>query len=241
MDDDDWWLPGFLDATIAQLEADPELGVVFTSFFHSAGGVADRRATRRLPRAVTTDFLTTFLRGDAPLGLSFAVMRREVWEESERAQPLPDDATVDAMVWLRAAQAGWPFYFLHDRLGVYRMHAGQMSHRSEFVRERAVRVWESFEFDDPEAELLRRRRLREALLERANLKLLQGRVRAALEDVRGARTVFPKRFGERDALALLGVRRGPTRLIARNVRLARLAFAMWPILTRFDRWSEPQQ
>ena len=23
--------------------------------------------------------------------------------------------------------------------------------------------------------------------------------------------------------------------------LARLAFAMWPILTRFDRWSEPQQ
>ena len=239
MDDDDWWLPGFLDATIAQLEADPALGVVFTSFFHSAGGVLITRDWT-LPEGRHDGFLTTFLRG-APLGLSFAVMRREVWEESERAQPLPDDATVDAMVWLRAAQAGWPFYFLHDRLGVYRMHAGQMSHRSEFVRERAVRVWESFEFDDPEAELLRRRRLREALLERANLKLLQGRVRAALEDVRGARTVFPKRFGERDALALLGVRRGPTRLIARNVRLARLAFAMWPILTRFDRWSEPQQ
>jgi hypothetical protein len=237
MDDDDWWLPGFLDATIARLDADPAVGVAFTSFFHSAGGALVARDWT-LPEGRHDRFLTTFLRG-APLGLSFAVMRREVWEESERTKPLPDDAAVDAMVWIRAAQAGWPFYFLHDRLGVYRMHPGQMSHRTEFVRERALRVWESFEFDDPEAEMLRRRRLREALLERANLKLLQGRVRAALEDVRRARAVFPKRFGERDALALLGMRRGPTRLIARHVRFARLAFAVWPVLTRFDRWSEP--
>jgi glycosyltransferase involved in cell wall biosynthesis len=238
MDDDDWWLPGFLAATTARLDADPALGVAFSSFFHSAGGVLCARDWT-LPAGRHDEFLPTFLRG-APIGLSFAVMRREVWEESERAQPLRDDAAVDAMVWIRAAQAGWPFYFLPERLGVYRMHAGQMSNRMEFVRDRAVRLWETFRFDDPEAELFRRRRLREALLERANLRLRQGRVGAAYEDIRGARAVFPKSYGVRDVLALLGIRRGPTRLMARHAWVARSAFALWPVVTHFDRWTEPQ-
>jgi hypothetical protein len=238
MDDDDWWLPGFLDATIARLEADPELGVVFTNFFHSAGGALCTRDST-FAEGRHDDFLTTFLRGDAPIGISFAVMRREVWEESERAQPLQDDAAVDATVWMRAAQAGWPFYFIPDRLGVYRLHAGQMSHRAEFVRDRAVRVWELFSFDDPEAETLRRRRLREAYLERANLRIRHGQARAALADVRAARSTFHKWFGARDALALLGARRGPGRLMARNVWVARAAFAVWPLLTHFERWAKP--
>jgi glycosyltransferase involved in cell wall biosynthesis len=238
MDDDDWWLPGFLDATVSRLEADPSLGVAFTGFFHSAGGALCTRETS-LAAGRHDDFLTTFLRGDAPIGVSFAVLRHEVWEEGERAQPLPDDAAVDAMLWIRAAQAGWPFYFVPDRLGVYRMHAGQMSHRAEFVRDRSVRVWEAFRFEDPEAEMLRRRRLREAFLERANLRIRRGRVGAALADVRAARSTFHKRFGARDALALLGVRRGPMRLMARHAWVARTAFALWPVLTHFERVAKP--
>jgi len=236
MDDDDWWLPGFLDATTAALDADPALGVVFTNVFHSVGGALCARDAA-FPPGRHDRFLPLFLRG-APIGLSFAVMRREVWEQSEQVRPLPDDASVDATVWIRAAEAGWPFYFLPERLGVYRMHAGQMSHRSEFVRERAVRVWEGSRFDDPEAEFFRRRRLREALLERANLRLRQGRVRAAFDDVREARRVFAKRFGERDVLALVGLRRGPTRLMARHPWLTRTAFKVWPVITHFDRWSD---
>ena len=238
MDDDDWWLPGFLDKATARLDADPELGVVFANHFHSVRGTLCAREYA-LAEGRHDDFLMTILRGGAPLGLSFALMRREAWQEGERVQPLRDDAAVDAMVWLRTAHAGWPFYFLRERLGVYRMHAGQMSHRAEFVRERAVRVWQAFQFDDPEAELLRRRRLREAFLERANLRMRQGRIRAGIDDIQRARSVYPKRFRERDALALLGVRRGPTRLMARDVRLTRLAFAAWPVLTYFDRWTEP--
>jgi glycosyltransferase involved in cell wall biosynthesis len=238
MDDDDWWLPGFLDTTVSRLEADRSLGVAFTGFFHSAGGALCSRETSLAPGR-HDDFLTTFLRGDAPIGVSFALIRREVWEESESAQPLLDDAAVDAMLWMRAAQAGWPFYFVPERLGVYRMHAGQMSHRASFVRDRAVRAWEAFRFDDPAAERLRRRRLREAHLERANLHLRHGRVRVALGDVRAARSMFRKRFGARDALALLGVRRGPARLMARHVWVARAAFAVWPVLTHFERWAKP--
>lgn len=238
MDDDDWWLPGFLDATIARLEADSELGVVFTAHFNSAAGVLVTRDTS-FAEGRHDGFLTEFLRGEAPIGVSFAVIRREAWEESERAKPLQDDAAVDAMVWMRVAQAGWPFYFVPDRLGVYRMHSAQMSHRAEFVRDRAVRVWQLFSFDAPEAEMLRCRRLREAYLERANLRLRGGRVRAAFADVREARATFRKPFGARDALALLGARRGPARLMARYTWIARIAFAVWPVLTHFERWAKP--
>jgi hypothetical protein len=213
--------------------------VVFTNFFYSAGGALCTREST-FAEGRHDRFLTTFLRGDAPIGLSFAVMRREVWEGSEQAEPLPDDAAVDAMVWMRAAESGWPFYFVREQLGVYRLHAAQMSHRAEFVRDRAVRVWQRFRFDDPEAEMLRRRRLREAYLERANLRIRRGRARAALADVSAARSTFRKSFGARDALALLGVRRGPGRLMARNVWVARAAFAAWPLLTHFERWAKPQ-
>jgi glycosyltransferase involved in cell wall biosynthesis len=232
MDDDDRWLPGFLDATIARLDADPQLGIAFTNFFYDAAGCLCTRDWA-LAEGRHDEFLTAVLRG-APLGLSFAVMRLEVWEDGERRHPLCDDATVDGALWLRAADAGWPFYFLRERLAVYRMHPGQMSHRAELVRERAIRMWESFSFDDPEAERLRRLRLGEALLERANLRIRQRRFAAALDDLRRASAVSTKSFGEREVVALLGLRRAAARLLARHVQLARPAFAVWPALARFD-------
>jgi glycosyltransferase involved in cell wall biosynthesis len=235
MDDDDWWLPGFLDATVSRLDADPSLGVVFTNFFH---GVRDTLCARETAFAEGRHerFLTAFLRGEAPIGVSFAVLRREVWEDGERAHPLREDAPVDTTLWLRSAQAGWPFYFVRARLGVYRLHANQMSLGGGSTLDRGVGVWEAFRFEDPEAETLRRRRLREAYLERANLYLRRRRLPDAVVELRAARAAFPKRFGVRDALALLGIRRGPQRLMARSPRVARLAFAAWPVLTRFDQW-----
>src|SRR5215216_1228684 len=38
LDDDDRWLPGFLEATTALLDQDPEVGIAFTNFFYDVGG-----------------------------------------------------------------------------------------------------------------------------------------------------------------------------------------------------------
>ena len=43
LDDDDRLLPGYLDAVIARLDEDPTVGIVFTSWFHEAGGRLHRR------------------------------------------------------------------------------------------------------------------------------------------------------------------------------------------------------
>jgi glycosyltransferase involved in cell wall biosynthesis len=235
LDDDDRMLPGYLDATVSRLERDPRVGIVFTNWFHEAGG---RLHEREWPLAGGRhdDFLAEILRG-CPANLSAALIRREAWEEGERRHPIRDDASVDMTVWMRTAEAGWSFHFVDERLVVYGVHPGQVSHQEELIRERAVRVWSRFRFDDPECERLRRLRVAEALLDRANLRLRQGRLRAAGRDVRSARRVAPEGLGERGLVALIGARHGAARLFARHPRLVRPAFSAWRLLRRIDRFG----
>lgn len=235
MDDDDRWLPGFLDSTIECLNAHPDVGIVFTNYFNDAGGrLCERRWS--LPGGRHDRFLTTFIRG-CPIGLSFALVRRAVWEEGETLHALRDDALVDGTLWMRAADAGWPFYFIDSRLGVWRWHPGQSIHEGELFCERAMRMWASFRFADPEAERLRSLRLAEAHLERANLRLRGRLFRAALDDVRAACASSPNWLGERGLVALFGLRRGAARLLARHPRLVQPAFSTWRLLERFDRFG----
>jgi hypothetical protein len=235
MDDDDWWLPGFLDSTIAQLEADPSIGVVFTNYLYGAGG---RLCARRWPLADGRHdaFLRTILRGTL-IAVSFSLIRREIWEKGEERHPLRDEATVDYTLWLRTAAAGWPFYFLGEPLGVYRMHPGQMTQDAAVVGERMIGMWESFDFEDPEAERLRRLRLAEALLERAHRRLRRGQVRAALGDIKVARENMPNWLGERGLVALFGLRRVAARFLVRHPRVVQPAFTAWGVLGRFDRFG----
>jgi glycosyltransferase involved in cell wall biosynthesis len=235
LDDDDRLLPGYLDATIGRLDADPALGVVFTNYFYEAGG---RRHKRRWPveGGRHDDFLPAILRG-CPIHPSVALIRREAWEDGERRHPLRDDTFADMTMWMRAADAGWPFHFVDARLAVYALHAGQVVHREQHMRDRYVRLWDSFRFDDPECERLRRRRLAEALLARANLHLRRRRVRAAARDVRSARAVAPGPLRERELVAVLGARQAAARLIAGHPRLVRPAFAAWRVLQRADRFG----
>jgi glycosyltransferase involved in cell wall biosynthesis len=235
LDDDDRLLPGYLDATIGRLDADPGLGVVFTNYFYEAGG---QLRERHWPIAGGrhNDFLPNILRG-CPLTPSAVLIRREAWEDGELRHPLRDDTFADMTMWMRAAEAGWPFHFVDERLAVYAFHAGQTVHREQHMRDHSARLWASFRFDDPECERLRRRRLAEALLARANLHLRRRRPRAAGRDVRAARRALQGRFGEREVVALLGARQAAARLLATHPRLVQPAFAAWRHLQRLDRFG----
>jgi glycosyltransferase involved in cell wall biosynthesis len=234
LDDDDRLLPGYLDAVIACLDEDPSLGIAFTNWFHEAGG---QLHSRQWPLAGGRhdDFLRTIL-GGCPVTSSTALMRREAWEDGERRHPLRDDASVDMAVWMRAADAGWPFYFVDSRLVVHGIHPDQISHDEDLIRERAVQVWAGFRFDDPECERLRLQRVAEALLDRGNLRLRRRRLRGAFRDLRAARRIAPGRMGERGLVALLGARHGAARILARHPQLMRPAFAAWRLLRRVDRF-----
>jgi glycosyltransferase involved in cell wall biosynthesis len=233
LDDDDRLLPGYLDATIGRLDADPSAGVAFTNYFYEAGG---RLHQRKWPLAGGRHdrFLPAILRG-CPIAPSAALIRRAAWEDGERRHPLRDDTFADATMWMRAAEAGWAFHFVDDRLAVYAVHPGQTMHRQQHVRDRSVRLWDSFRFDDAECERLRRRRLAEALLARANLHLRRRRIASAARDVRAARATAPGRFGEREVVALLGARQFAARLLARHPVLVGPALSAWRFLQRLDR------
>jgi hypothetical protein len=106
------------------------------------------------------------------------------------------------------------------------------------MRDRYVRLWESFRFDDDaECERLRRRRLAEALLARANLHVRRRRLLSAGADVRAAREAAGGSLGERELVALLGARQAAARLLARHPRLVGPAFSAWRVLQRADRFG----
>jgi glycosyltransferase involved in cell wall biosynthesis len=233
LDDDDRLLPGYLDATIARLDADSALGVVFTNYFYEAGGGLHEREWP-VAGGRHDAFLAQILRG-CPLHPSVALIRREAWEDGERRHPLRDDTFADMTMWMRAAEAGWAFHFVDERLAVYALHPGQAVHREDDMRDRHVRLWSSFRFDDPECERLRRRKLAEALLARANLRLRRRDLRAAGRDARAGARVAPGRLGERELVALLGARQLAARLIAGHPRLVEPAFSAWRVLQRLDR------
>jgi hypothetical protein len=232
LDDDDRWLPGFLDATIRVLEDDPGVGIVFTNFFYDAGGRL-RQRDWDLAEGRHDRFLVEFLRG-SPIILSAALIRRTTWEDGERQEPLPLDALADGTIWRRAAVAGWPFYFIDRRLAVYRLHPNQRS-RQERLHDATIATWSSFDSADPECEGLRRRRVAEAFLARAGFRLRRGRMRAVLQDLRAARAVHPGWFGERGLVALLGLRPAVWRTFARHPRVVGPALRAWGALRRLDR------
>lgn len=234
LDDDDRLLPGYLDATIDALDADPSVGIAFTNYFYEAGGRLHERAWP-IAGGRHELFLPAILRG-CPILPSVALIRRAAWDDGERRHPLRADTFADLTMWMRAADAGWAFHFVDERLAVYALHPGQVVHREQDMRDRHVRLWGGFRFDDAECERLRRRRLAESLLTRANLHLRRRRIRSAARDVRAARAAAGGRLGEREVVALLGARPFAARLLATHPRLVGPAFSAWRVLQRLDRF-----
>ena len=224
LDEDDTWLPAFLTTTVGRLRADARTGVVFTDCFLDVGG---RRTRRRLalPTGPQDRFAARVL--DHSIPPSTAILRREVWDDGERALPLEPGMVADWTVWLRAADAGWRFDYVDEPLAVYRLHPGQMSWNEALLPTRQIATLQAFRFEDPAAERLRRARLAEAHLKRLGANLRRGRVRGGMADLRAARSAAPGRLGVRGLLAFSGARSTAMRWGSRHPRLIGPARVVW--------------
>ena len=131
--DDDWFTPGHLKASVAYLEAHPEVGLVHSGFIDvtEAQGTAHKLARpARFPRTriVTPQNLLGYLTRyyDWPFHPSTLVLRRAVWERTGPFDPAYALADTD---WFTRAAERFPAAML-ARHGVYnRRHAGNWSNR----------------------------------------------------------------------------------------------------------------
>jgi glycosyltransferase involved in cell wall biosynthesis len=203
LNDDDRWLPGFLAAAVDAFDRHPGIGVAFTDDYLEAGA---RRVRRRLPFTAGRHdhFLPELLAHSMPA--SSTVMLREAWEEGERTLPLSATFTGDTLRWLRAADAGWAFYYIGEPLGVSGVSARQVSWSDEKLPTREIASFDAFRFADPACETLRRARVAEFLMARAHVHVVRRRFRAAWSDIGRAHRVAPHPLGLRAGLALSGAR-----------------------------------
>jgi glycosyltransferase involved in cell wall biosynthesis len=225
LDDDDRWLPGFLEAVVEAFRREPDAGVVFTDQFWEITGRRIRRHFAAAPGRQRDALPMLFERSIPP---SATVLRREVWEQGERDLPLADFGIGDATIWLRAAQAGWPFVHVPRPLSVYRWHARQMSWSDPRIAERYAATLERFAFREPSHERMRRARLAEARWAQAGVHLRGLRLRDARDAARAARRAAP--MGVRGLIALTGLRPFVARRLAAHPVLFRAAIATWPRL-----------
>jgi glycosyltransferase involved in cell wall biosynthesis len=222
LNDDDEWLPEFLASAVARLDQDPTLGVVFADSFWEFGGHEVTFPWPFAPGRHPTFLAETLERG---VPCSATLLRRAVWEEGERALPLEPDMVGDALVWLRAAAAGWPFFYLAEPLAVIHIHPDQVSWGSAYPA-RAITTFEAFRFTG-ECERLRRARIAELRLAIARGHLLRGEPMSALREIRRSRRVAPAGLGIRGVLALTGTREVGIRLGAAHPRLLARALTVW--------------
>jgi glycosyltransferase involved in cell wall biosynthesis len=217
--DDDLLLPGFLDATVPVLEADASIGVAYTNnYYVCAPETVERRCD--LVGGRYQPFVEPLLRHAPAVPISAAIMRQEVWHQ---VKPLPDLLSADLVMYLRAAIAGWAFYYIDEPLMSYRVHAGQQTGQPGRFRSDLVDAWSLFEFpDDRVCEDLRRRYLAQSLTGRAAEHLKAGRTQEAASDLRAARALGVSGGARQSLLAAL----------ARQKELVAPALWLWRAVRR---------
>jgi GT2 family glycosyltransferase len=174
--DDDYWLPGFLSNALGAFAAAPDLGIVFTNHFFENGVRTKRECPLMAGRH--DDFAVKLLRYN-PVPISSSLIRRQVWDT---VGPLPKTDAFDFVLWGRASESGFPFFYVDEPLMVYKSNPDGLSAKRSF-RNQTVVALESLHFSDPEAHALLRRRLDAALYSRAKGRLAEGKPLAAVADL----------------------------------------------------------
>jgi glycosyltransferase involved in cell wall biosynthesis len=204
LDDDDRWHPDFLASVLAAFEADRDLGLVFSDYYLVIGEHRARRGVGLCPGR-HDDLLNEILMR-SPIAPSAAVFRRRLWDEGEAAFPLLDHALGAATIFISAAAAGWPMFYVDEPLMDYRLHAEQAAWKPDSLR-KAIATLERFSFDDERCEATRRNRLAHARMAVAGCELRAGRARHAAHSVRAARRALQAPLAPAHWLSLSGVRR----------------------------------
>jgi glycosyltransferase involved in cell wall biosynthesis len=140
LDSDDTWLPGFLSATVARLEAEPHLGAVHTGFYFvdEQGARLPQMSVETVPDDQMYDRLL-----DGEFFVPAAVVtRRECFDRVG----LFDEAfrgSEDWDIWLRVARQ-YRFAGIPTPLVNYRMHGSNMSKDPEYMLRYQLIVVEKF-------------------------------------------------------------------------------------------------
>ncbi len=185
INDDDCYLPNFLECCLDVFERMPDLGLVFANLYLDDGlhlRVRDCDLAAGRHDAWEYEFMRTL-----PVPFSASMFRREVWQQ---IRPLPQTFAADAVLFARMVRDGWPAFYLDQPLVVYREHRGAWS-GSETFRTEVVSAWENISFANVRAETLRRRKLADALLNRAAQSIRLGHARAARADIAHAEALGP--------------------------------------------------
>ena len=186
--DDDRFLSGYISRMVRQLEADPTVGIVFSDCWIDHGTPPWTRRDVAFRRGRYEQFLPHVIRYGYFIP-STTMMRREVWERSTRSWP--DLVIGDLAMYIDAAEAGWPFFYLDEPLVVYRQHPAQIGFDEARQRDHAVRFWDALQFADPEAEQLRTEKLAHWLIARAGVRLKEGDADGAKADLFRAHALSP--------------------------------------------------
>jgi len=203
--DDDILLPGFLSAIVPILQADSTIGVAYSNNYFARGPELVARACD-LPGGRHQPFLGPLLLHAPAVPISAAVMRGEVWEQ---VKPLPDLLSADLVMYLRAASAGWAFYYVDEPLMSYRVHADQQTGQPDRFRSDLVEAWNLFEFSEPECERMRRYYLAAAMTGRAAEHIKAGRRDKAAADLAQVRALGAGGGARQVALTALSRRGAP--------------------------------
>jgi glycosyltransferase involved in cell wall biosynthesis len=199
--DDDRFLRTYVGTVAGHLTADPSLGVVLADRWIDDGLGAYRRLRTGLAPGRYERFLPQVLLHDHFVP-SATMVRREVWDG--RRQDWPALTCGDLALFVDAALAGWPLLYVDEPLVIYRMHPAQIGGDETGTRHDLVSLWDSYRFDDPATERLRRQKLAHWLVARAGAHLKEGRPAEADADLRRARELDRRRRGPREhALSLL--------------------------------------
>jgi glycosyltransferase involved in cell wall biosynthesis len=131
--DDDRWLPGHLEQSLAFLEAHPEIGLVHSGFTDAVETVdsvelVPRRLRAKTPLVIDRQSLAWYMTRyfDWPFHSSTLVLRREVWEQTGRFDPAYALADTD---WFVRVAERFQVALLPVDGAINRRHAGNWSNR----------------------------------------------------------------------------------------------------------------
>lgn len=195
--DDDVWEPQYLLRASTVLEQHSDVGIVLAGAVETGPNGEPLGARRNTMRhGIQADPLSKFLHRDFMMLLpSLSVFRQEALRCNTR--PWPDVIAADLTMYVDAVRAGWNVYYLDEPLVRYRIHPHQIGTNDLAHRHALVTVWNGYAFPDRRHEALRRKRVSEALVERAGAYLRLNASANVRDDLLLARRIDSRAVGLR--------------------------------------------
>lgn len=225
LDDDNRYLPTFLETTVKALETTPEAALVFVDeWFINEDGRRNVAMTKEQCRHYGRNALDVGLQADASLlavrqtlGINGTLFVRERIAEVGGFRDFAGTGA-DMDLFLNLAAHGQSTYYIPERLEEYRSHEGMSTGDvlgNEEKAEAVVAIWEAHSFRG-EAERLRRAKLAQAYVSLSRVLLLNCKVDAARAAVNSALRLAPSNTRTRIVAGCLTL---PTALIQCGLRL----------------------